>query len=123
MNMREFAGSAFITVESLRDGPREEIIDSVATGKYDKPVATFESGDKLSLNMTNVNILIKAYGPNDQDWNGCTIELCVGTLKYNGKDQEGVLVRPISPPKPVAERTPVPTTPPPPNDVNDDIPF
>jgi F0F1-type ATP synthase epsilon subunit len=49
MDMREFAGSSFITVESLRDGPREETIVSVEPGKYDKPVATFESGKKLSL--------------------------------------------------------------------------
>jgi len=41
MNMREFAGSSFITVETLRDGPQEDVIESVAPGKYDKPVATF----------------------------------------------------------------------------------
>ena len=45
MDMRQFAGSSFITVETLRDGPREEVIVSVEPGKYDKPVATFESGD------------------------------------------------------------------------------
>jgi hypothetical protein len=123
MDMRQFAGSSFVTVEALRDGPREEVIESVAPGKYEKPVATFESGDKFSLNMTNVNALIKAYGPNDADWIGCTIALLIGTLKYNGKEQEGVLVQPISPPKPVEARTPVPKSPPPANDMNDDIPF
>ena len=46
MDMRQFAGSSFITVETLRDGPREEVIVSVAPGKYDKPVVTFESGDQ-----------------------------------------------------------------------------
>ena len=90
-------------------------------GRYDKPVATFESGAKFSLNVTNVNTLIKAYGPNDQDWIDCTVELYVGDLKYNGGIQEGVLVRPISPPKPLAERTPVPRNPPP--DLDDEIPF
>jgi hypothetical protein len=123
MDMRQFAGSSFITVESLRDGPREEKIVSVEPGKYDKPVVTFESGDKLSLNKTNVNALLKAYGPNDQDWIDCTVELYVGDLKYNGGILEGVMVRPVSPPKPVEARTPVPKTPPPANDMNDDIPF
>ena len=122
MDMRQFAGSSFITVETLRDGPREEVIVSVATGKYDKPVATFESGDQLSLNKTNVNTLIKAYGPNDQDWIGCTVELYVGDVKYNGGIQEGVLVQPINPPKPVEARTPVPKTPPV-KDMDDDILF
>ena len=121
MDMRQFAGSSFITIETLRDGPREEDIASVEPGKYDKPVVTFESGDKLSLNKTNVNTLLKAYGPNDQDWIGCTVELYVGPLRYNGTIQDGVLVGPVSPPKPVEARTPVPTQPAP--DMNDDIPF
>ena len=90
-----------------RDRERKTII-SVAPGKYDRPVATFESGDKLSLNVTNVNTLIKAYGPNDKDWIGCVIELSIGPLKYNGENKEGVVVKPISPPKPVAARTPLP---------------
>jgi hypothetical protein len=123
MDMRQYAGSAFITVETLRDGPRKEVIMSVEPGKYDKPVATFESGAKFSLNVTNVSTLIKAYGPNDQDWIDCAVELYIGDVKYNGAIQEGVLVRPVSPPKPVEARTPVPKTPAPANDMNDDIPF
>lgn len=122
MDMRPFAGSSFITVETLRDGPREEVIVSVAPGKYDKPVVTFESGDQLSLNKTNVNTLIRAYGPNDKDWIGCFIELSIGPLKYNGEKQEGVVVNPISPPKPVAAQTPLPKQPRG-KDMDDDIPF
>ena len=76
MDMRKFAGSRFITVDDLRDGPREEVIISVEPGNYDRPVATFESGDKRSLNVTNVNTLIKAYGPNDKDWIGCVDRAC-----------------------------------------------
>jgi hypothetical protein len=75
MDMRQYAGSSFVTVESLRDGPREDKIASVEPGKYDKPVVTFESGNKLSLNKTNVNTLIRAYGPDDEDWIDCTVEL------------------------------------------------
>jgi hypothetical protein len=123
MDMRKFAGSKFMTVDDLRDGNRDELVFSVAPGKYDRPVVTFESGDKLSLNVTNVNTLIRAYGPNDKDWIGCFIELSIGPLKYNGVDREGVIVKPVTPPKPVAARTPVPKPPPPKNDMNDDIPF
>ena len=123
MDMRQFAGSRYVTVDDLRDGPREEVIAAIALGKYDKPDATFASGDMLGLNKTNVNILIKNYGEDGRDWIGCTIELYVGPLKYNGGVQDGVLVRPISPPKPVEARTPVPKTPPNKNDMSDDIPF
>jgi len=119
--MRQYAGSSFITVESLRDGPRQYKIASVEPGKYDKPVVTFESGDKLSLNKTNVNARLKAYGPKDEDWIDCIVELYVGPLRYNGAIQEGVLVVPVSPPKPVEAPTPVSKQPPP--DMNDDIPF
>jgi hypothetical protein len=123
MDMRMFAGSSFITVERLRDGPREETINAIGPGKYERPVATFESGDKLSLNITNTNTLIKAYGPNDQDWIDCVIELAIGDVKYNGGIQEGVVVKPITPPKPPAAQTPVPKPPPPKPDMNDEIPF
>jgi hypothetical protein len=122
MDMRKFAGSKYITVDDLRDGKREKLIVSVELSKYDRPVVTFESGDKLSLNVTNVNTLIRAYGPNDKDWIGCLIELSIGPLKYNGVDREGVVVKPITPPKPVAARTPVSKLPPG-KDMDDDIPF
>jgi hypothetical protein len=123
MDMRKFAGSKFITVDDLRDGPREETINAIGPGKYERPVATFESGDRFSLNITNTNTLIKAYGPNDQDWIGCVIELAIGDVKYNGGIQDGVVARPVSPPKPVASRTPVPKTPPPKPDLDDEMPF
>lgn len=123
MDMRQFAGSSFITVETLRDGLREEDIASVEPGKYDKPVVTFKSGAKFSLNVTNVNTLIKAYGPNDQDWIDCTVELSIGLVKYNGNNVESVIVRPVTPPMPLTKRTPIPKTPSPKNDMNDDIPF
>ena len=126
LDMRKYAGSSFITVDNLRAyGPREEVIVSVAIGKYDKPVVTFESGDQLTLNKTNINTLIKVYGPNGQkDWVGCAIELRVGPAKYNGNDIDSVVVQPISPPKPVAAQTPLPKEPPPnKNDMDDDIPF
>ena len=65
----------------------------------------------------------KVYGPNDKDWIGCTVELYVGDLKYNGGIQEGVLVKPVSPPKPLAARTPVPKSRRVKKDMDDDIPF
>lgn len=89
---------------------------SVAPGKYDKPVATFESGDQLTLNKTNVRTLIDA---DSRDWVGCRIELSIGPTKYNGDQIDSVLVKPISPLKPIEARTPVP----PKKDMNDDIPF
>ena len=122
LDMRKYAGSTFIGVDDLRDGPREETIVSVTLGKYDKPVALFESGDQLTLNKTNVNTLIKAYGPNGQDWVGCIIEPSIGSAIYNGAPIESVVVRPVTPPKPVAAQTPLPKQAPG-KDLDDDRPF
>jgi hypothetical protein len=119
MDMKKYAASRFIGVEDLRDGLRQETIVSVEPGKYDKPVATFESGDQLTLNKTNVRTLINAYGEDSQDWVGCTIELSIGPAKYNGGQIESVVVKPISPPKPLAAQTPAPKKP----DLDDQIPF
>ena len=124
MDMTKFAGSKFITVDDLRDGPREgEVITSVEPGKYDRPVVTLESGDKFSANKTSVSVLISAYGANSNDWLGCVIALSIGKVKDNGEDRECVVVRPISPPKPLAARTPVPKRPSKKPDFDDDIPF
>ena len=123
LDMRKYAGSTFIGVDNLRDGPREETVVSVALGKYDKPVALFESGDQLTLNKTNTGTLIKNYGPNAEDWVGCNIELSIGSAIYNGNNIESVVVKPVTPPKPIEALTPVPKPPAPKNEMNDDIPF
>jgi hypothetical protein len=123
MDMRKYGSSTFIGVEDLRDGPRQETIASIADGKFNKPVATFESGDKLSLNVTKVNTVIKAYGPNDEDWIGRVVELAIGSANYNGEPIETVVVRPVSPPKPLAARTPVQKRPSRKPDFDDDISF
>jgi hypothetical protein len=121
MDMRQYASSAFIGVDSLRDGPRLETIVSVAPGKYDKPVATFASGDQFSINRTNVRTLIDAYGSDSRDWVGKTIELSIGPATFNGDPIESVVVKPISPPKPRKAAAPAAAAAD--GDMDDDIPF
>ena len=105
MDMCKFSGEHFIKVDDVRDGPLLEMIAAVNLGKYDKPNLVFETGDLLSLNATNNSILVRAYGPNSDDWIGKKIELFHGEVKYQGKKQEAVLVRPISPPSKPGART------------------
>jgi hypothetical protein len=123
MDMRDYAGSAFITVEGLREGPRQETIVAVALGKYDKPVTSFESGDQFALNKTNTRTLINAYGEDSRDWIGNTVELFLGTATFNGEERESVVVRPVSPSKLVESRMPAPKSSRPANDMSDNIPF
>jgi hypothetical protein len=96
MDMTRFSGSTFLKVDDLRKASRKERIAVVNIGKYDKPDLVFESGKKFSLNATNVEMLINAYGSESDDWVGHVIELHLGQIKYKGDQQDAVLVRPIS---------------------------
>jgi hypothetical protein len=105
MDMRRFSGEHFIKVDDVRDGPIQEKIAVVRQGKYDKPDLVFESGDVLSLNATNNKTLMRAYGRNSDDWIGKEVELFLGEIEYQGKMQEAVLVRQISPQVKAKEQT------------------
>jgi hypothetical protein len=117
MDMSRYAGTSFLKFEDVAAGPRQEKITGVDLGKYDKPILEFESGDRLSLNATNSKTLVRAYGAESDDWIGMVVELFPGQTEFQGKPQDSVLVRPISPGRPLDERTPVKS------EMDDDIPF
>jgi hypothetical protein len=126
MDMRRFSGPHFIKIADVRDGPIQAQIAVVREGKYDKPDLVFDSGDVLSLNATNNQTLVRAYGANSEDWVGKEIELLLGEAPYQGRQIESVTVRPISPPlKPADQKRPAAkppaesTT----GDMDDEIPF
>jgi hypothetical protein len=104
MDMRKYSGNTFYKVADVKDGPVTEKIAGVVEGRYQKPDLVFESGAKLSINATNNKVLIRAYGADSEDMIGYTIELFLGSIEYQGKDQDAVLVRPISQPDPNAPK-------------------
>jgi hypothetical protein len=115
MDMRKFSGEHFIKVDDVRNGPIQGQIAVVRQGKYDKPDLVFESGDVLSLNTTNTQTLIRAFGADSEYWTAKQIEMFLGEIQYQGSDHEAVLVRPISPPtRPAAETK---------ADFDDEIPY
>jgi hypothetical protein len=97
MDIREYIKGSFITLKHLDEGPRREVIALVTTGKYDKPNVKSESGDLLSLNATNARVLAKSFGVDTDRWIGKRVELFTGELEFQGRMQEAVLVRAISP--------------------------
>jgi hypothetical protein len=125
MDMRDYASSStFIKVEHLRDGPRRERIVGVEIGQFDRPVAEFESGDKLTLNHTNCRTLIQAYGERSEDWIGKLIELQLGRLLYKGEDVDAIILQPIDPPTRDPNQPVLPKPKPSLGDqMNDEIPF
>jgi hypothetical protein len=111
MDMRKFSGPTFLKVADVRGGALQRQIAAVREGKYEKPDLVFETGETLSLNATNTKTLVRAYGPNSEDWVGKKIELELGTVKFNGEPQEAVIVSPIATPAPKADA------------FNNDVPF
>lgn len=105
MDMRKFAGKSFIKLADVSDGPLTDTIAAVRPGKFEKPNLIFESGAALSLNATNNKALIRAYGPNSEDWIGKEVELYGGEIEFQNRMMPAVLVRPISPALKPAERT------------------
>jgi hypothetical protein len=62
MNMMQFAGDLYLSVEDIRSsGPKQLKIEAVEEGSYDKPVLWFNDNTMLSLNATNTKTLIRNY--------------------------------------------------------------
>jgi hypothetical protein len=125
MDMTKYAGDVYLRVEDIRkSGPKQVRIEGVEEGQFDKPVATFDDGTSLALNQTNVRNLIRPYGPESSDWIGRVVELYIGPTTYQGRLQDSILIKSISPPIPLSERKrlkpPEPALTPP---IDDDIEF
>jgi hypothetical protein len=119
MRMSDYAGTRFIKVEDVADGPIEAVIADVTMGSYDKPVITFTNGDQLSLNKTNCRALIDVLGTDDSDhWIGHKVELYQGEVSVKGEPQSCVLVRVIPGEKQTVTRPVARTLK---NDLDDDI--
>ena len=118
MDMSKYAGSAFLSLDDVVDGPIRGEIVHVELGSFDKPVVTFSNGCRFSLNVTNSQALIKAFGKESDDWIGEQIELYAGELKYRGEVRPSVLARPLVQRKPEPKAAPKGS-----GDPNDEIPF
>jgi hypothetical protein len=117
MDMSKYIGGLFLKVEDVKaNGPLRLKIVDVSEGRYDKPDLTFDDGSKLGCNATNGRALAKEYGFDSDDWIDKEVELVVGEIQYQGKPQEAILVKPISPP--IENKAPPKQEGP-----NDEIPF
>ncbi len=121
MDARKYFSVTFLTLKDLAEGPLQAVIDKVDEGKYGKLNLTFEDNTAVSLNATNSRALVKAFGPETDNWPGLVVELSAGELEYQGKMQPSILIKPISP-APSATAEPG-GAPPVKSDMNDDIPF
>ena len=95
MDMSKYAGSSFIGLDDVKDGPIRGTIAHIEEGQFGRPVITFDNGLRFSLNVTNVVTLLKAFGSEHENWLGEQIELFAGEATFNNEPRPSVLVRPI----------------------------
>jgi hypothetical protein len=118
-DLKNYTGEHYLKPDDVRDAPLQQRIAGLREGKFGKLEAIFESGDILSINATNMNVLVRAYGESSDDLIGKDIETFLGKIKYAGADNDAVLVRPVTPPTRKAK----PSEPEQKPDFNDEIPF
>jgi hypothetical protein len=119
MDMTGYGGDSYLTLADLRaSGPLQTTITKIEEGQFDKPVASLADGSNLQLNVSNTRRLIKAWGPNSDDWLGREIAIAVEQVDYKGEPTDAIVVTPISATIPIEARKP--STEP---DLSDEIPF
>jgi hypothetical protein len=92
-NMNDYLTSNFIKAEDLEEGVIIEArISSVSDREFEekgqatiKPIIRFEDGRGVVLNQTRLREMIKAFGPNPENWVGKTINVLRGTTLYSGR--------------------------------------
>ena len=96
MDMAKYAGTAFVGLDDVKDGPMRGTIVAVDEGKFGRPVLTLDNGFKFTLNVTNVQTLIKAWGGDSKDHIDKQVELYAGETEYQGEAKASVLARPLA---------------------------
>ena len=97
MDLSSYASKKFIKFEDVADRPLRKTIAGVEVGQYDRPVITFSDRSQFTVNGTNTNTLIDAFGSTEsENLVGEEVELYAGTIRYQGSDKRSVLVRAVS---------------------------
>ncbi len=105
MNMTDFVNSNYIKAEDLAESVCiEAIIVSVQRREFEesgetKPVVHLEDGRGVVLNQTRLKAMIRAFGPNSDNWIGKPIMINRGLTVYAGKDVPAVVIEPVVSPR------------------------
>jgi len=105
MDMTKYLGAAFLKIDDVKAaGPLQVKIVDIEEGQFDRPVASFDDGTRLTLNVGNTRILARAYGIDSDGWVGKQIQLELGSVEYQGAMQDSIVVVPISEAIPIEQR-------------------
>jgi hypothetical protein len=93
VDARKYFGVSFVTLDEvdLAGGTIPgKVISATEEGRYGKLDLHFSDNTALSLNATNSRTLVKALGPETEDWIDHAIDLSVGEVEYQGKPQRTI---------------------------------
>jgi hypothetical protein len=94
VDLSKYAGSRFLKLADVANGPKRKVIADVTEGDYDKPVLVFKDGSRFSVNKTNVNTLLELFGSADSKYIiGKEIVLYAGRVHFQGNETSSVLIR------------------------------
>jgi hypothetical protein len=96
-DMRKYA-SGLLRPEDLHGGPQQfKIINVYVSEKLNAPILSFEGGQECVAWNNVCRTLTRAYGFEDTDWIGHTVELSVGTYRNkDGEEKENIQVKAVS---------------------------
>jgi hypothetical protein len=116
-DMRKYA-SGLLRPEDLQSGSRtEKIVNVYISEKLNAPILELASGDSLVAWNSIARVIGHAYGYEDTDWIGHTIELSLGSYTNKDGEEKGtIIVKPVSS-RDGKEIVPIK------KDLNDEIPF
>ena len=97
MDTSKYSSNTHITANSLGGDVRQEIIADVEVGQFKKLELVFKSGDRFTLNATNLKKMQKHYGMELDEWISKEVKLVLGEVTFQGDQVESVQLTPVSP--------------------------
>lgn len=123
MNINDAFPSNYIKASDLNGQEVPVTISNAAMEKLGddtKPVIYFQGREKgMVLNKTNANTISDMYGDDTDGWLGKQITLYAAWVDYQGRQVQGIRVKPMQAQAPVAQPAPPPAG----DDLNDEVPF
>jgi hypothetical protein len=92
VDMKKYA-TGLLRPEDLQSGTRnEKIIAVYISEKLNAPILEFDSGESMVAWNNIARVLGHAYGYEDTDWIGHTIELSLGSYTNKDGEEKGTIV-------------------------------
>ena len=103
LDMSQYRRGRIVKLDAFRAGFTKCVSGVEPLGQYG-PELSFSDGDRLTLNSTNLNVLLDAYGDNGEDWIGHTVKGTISQVPIKNKQtgaiemQDAGLLVPVTKP-------------------------